>query len=345
MKRLSMLLLLATCASVVSGASVSAYKAHVKELRSEIADRILEIRDSSRDADEWTRIRDRIRGALLKRDPRFARIETNGSVVEIDERWLAERVRSIENNPASAEAVLIEIDDRLAAIEFEIGELERAVAKERTKDQDKEKIAEILRRVEFQKPEPPKESWLDRLRKSIEDWLSEHFPKVSPPRGDSTGMRTTSVVLQILLYALVIGAVGLIVYKFAPLVAARFRRAGREEDEDRVVLGERIGADQDSGTLFGDAERLAREGDLRGAVRKGYIAILCELADRKLVGLARHKTNRDYLRDIRKHRPLFDAMRGLTNRFERHWYGSEEVKNEDWEEFRREYQNTRSVGS
>lgn len=345
MKRLSILLLMVAFASVVSGASVTDYKAHVQGLRNEVANRIAEIRSSNLDAEDWNRIRERIRGALTKRDPRFARIETGGSVVEIDDRWLGERVKSIENSPESAEAALIEIDERLAAIEFEIGALERAAVKERTKDQDKEKIAEILRRVEFQKPEPPKESWLDRLRKAIEDWLSENFPKVSPPRTDSTGMRTTSVVLQILLYALVIGTVGFIVYKFAPLVAARFRRGERDEDGERVILGERIGADQDSGTLFGEAERLALEGDLRGAVRRGYVAILCELADRKLVGLARHKTNRDYLRDIRKHRPLFDAMRGLTNRFERHWYGLEEVKNEDWEEFRREYQSTRSVRS
>ena len=84
-----------------------------------------------------------------------------------------------------------------------------------------------------------------------------------------------------------------------------------------------------------EAERLAREGNLRQAIRKGYIALLCELSDRKLIGLAQHKTNRDYLRDVRRRHALYQNMSGLTDNFERHWYGFEKADEKDWEEFRR----------
>jgi hypothetical protein len=93
--------------------------------------------------------------------------------------------------------------------------------------------------------------------------------------------------------------------------------------------------------LFGEAERLAREGRLRDAIRKGYIAALCELSDRNIVRLARHKTNRDYLLDVRKTREgLFENMTGLTGSYERNWYGLRTSELTDWEDFRDRYRQT-----
>jgi hypothetical protein len=104
-----------------------------------------------------------------------------------------------------------------------------------------------------------------------------------------------------------------------------------------VILGETIRAETSASDLFAEAESLARSGDIRGAIRKGYVALLCDLADRKLIGLARYKTNRDYLRDVRKRAGLFERMKRATVRFERHWYGSRPARERDWEEFRDEY--------
>jgi len=78
-------------------------------------------------------------------------------------------------------------------------------------------------------------------------------------------------------------------------------------------------------------------GDLRGAIRKGYIALLCDLADRKVIGLARNKTNRDYLRDVRQRSSLFDRMRRATGSFERYWYGLQPPSKSDWDEFTEQY--------
>ena len=109
-------------------------------------------------------------------------------------------------------------------------------------------------------------------------------------------------------------------------------------DERLRALGERLEPDQTSADLLAQAESLARLGDLRAAIRKAYIALLCELGDRKVISLAQHKTNRDYLGAVRDRPSLFRSMRGLTNSFEIHWYGFVPPREDDWKEFRNGYQ-------
>jgi hypothetical protein len=92
--------------------------------------------------------------------------------------------------------------------------------------------------------------------------------------------------------------------------------------------------DQTAADLLERAEALARKGDLRGAIRKAYIALLCELGDRKVIMLAQHKTNRDYLMAVRNRRALYEPLRKLTTSFEIHWYGFVAPAPTDWEEFR-----------
>jgi hypothetical protein len=62
-----------------------------------------------------------------------------------------------------------------------------------------------------------------------------------------------------------------------------------------------------------------------------------ELGDRKTISLAQHKTNRDYLNSVKSIPPLHATMRGLTDSFERHWYGFEQATPDDWQNFRAGY--------
>ncbi len=338
--KLAVAILVLAAAVSVFGGTLAEYKSAVRNARNSI-DRFAAIAsDGDFTETEVREYQSDLREQLTKSDSALRRVEVDGTIIEIDGRWLVEKFNRMNEAPAERVTILNEIDERFAAIELKIAELEGVAAGERTKDEDKRKLAEILRRIEFQKPEPPKESWLDRIRKALDRWLNDNFPEMQVPQGSSEGMRSTSVVLQILLYAVIIGGLGFLLYKFAPFLASKLRRSAREDKEDRVILGERISMNEDAGTLFGEAERLAREGNLRGAVRKGYVALLCELSDRKLIGLAHYKTNRDYLRDVRKHGPLHQNMHGMTNSFERHWYGLEEVAEHEWEEFRNGYKRT-----
>ena len=105
----------------------------------------------------------------------------------------------------------------------------------------------------------------------------------------------------------------------------------------RIVLGERLEPEATASDLLSQAEALVRNGDVRGAIRKAYIALLVELGDRKMISLAQHKTNRDYLNAVRSLPLLFTTMRGLTESFERHWYGLEQATPDDWQNFRAGY--------
>lgn len=299
-----------------------------------------EILDESRAADAGfeRQMLAELRSAL----PATEKVEWDGTVVETGNQWLEPKLRAFEEATGDwrkRRLILAEIGERLAALERKIVELEGVSAAARSKDEDKRKLAEILRRLEYQKPEAQEKSWFERLQERIKKWFDEKMPNPQPvPETAGSGLQALSVGLQILLYVLILGFIGFLIYRFAPFFAGRFRRREREDGGERVILGEKLAAHENAQTLFDEAEALARTGNLRGAIRKGYIAMLCELSDRKIIGLAQHKTNRDYLRDVRKKRVLYESMHGLTNQFERHWYGFETADETDWQEFREIYQ-------
>src|SRR5215213_4873137 len=309
-----------------------------KEWARNLDDYVHEVADSgsSASAEREREILSGIRTNL----PSKEKIEWEGSSVEADNQWLETKLKAFEEEKKDWEKrrlMATEISERLASIEAKIKQLESATVSNRSKDEDKRKLAEILRRPDYQKPAAEQESWFERMRKRIRDWFNEKLPQPEVPQGAEQGMQSFSFGLQILVYALVLGFIAFLIYRFAPFFAGRVRRREKEEKGERVILGEKLAADEDAQTLFDEAEALARGGNLRGAIRKGYIALLCELSDRKVIGLAQHKTNRDYLRDVRKKQALYQNMNGLTTSFERHWYGFETADEADWQEFKQNY--------
>ena len=73
------------------------------------------------------------------------------------------------------------------------------------------------------------------------------------------------------------------------------------------------------------AREFAARGDLRAAARAVYLAMLSYLGERRLIAPARSKSNRDYLRELRRRtaeNPEIPARfeAGLAG-FERVWYG------------------------
>lgn len=275
--------------------------------------------------------------------PASETVQWSGANIEIDNRWLFDELAEFEKEPADSpkrEEILAAVGERLDAIKRQIEELENTSAAAGAKDENKQKLAEILRREEYRKPEKPEASIFQKIYRKIIEWLMNFFPQPNLSSSESGGFQSLTFVLQILLYALVFGAIGFLIYKFAPFLTNRFRRTEKTDKKERIILGEKLHQDQTSKDIFEEAEKLARDGNLRGAIRKGYIALLCELGDRKIIALSQHKTNRDYLRDVRSKNELYRSMNGLTLNFERHWYGSESAEEKDWEEFRQDYQRT-----
>ncbi len=109
------------------------------------------------------------------------------------------------------------------------------------------------------------------------------------------------------------------------------------------MLGERLAPDQSATDLLSQAEALARSGDLRAAIRKAYIALLLELGERKIITLEQHKTNRDYLRAVRRIETLYPNVKQLTDSFELHWYGLARATEADWQTFRSGYKQALST--
>lgn len=272
--------------------------------------------------------------------PGAENIEWQGATVETGNQWLFDKLEAYEKEPLDSSKrsmILTEISERLDALGEKLTELENPAASNRTKDEDKQKLAEILKREEYLKPEEPEESFIQGLLRRLREWLAEKMPQSAESKSAPTGYPSFSLVLIIVILVLVLALISFLIYKFAPFIGFKIRNRTKKEKRDRVILGERLAADESAASLFTEAEKLALEGNLKQAIRKGYIALLCELSDRKIIGLARHKTNRDYLRDVRKQPALYQNMNGLTDNFERHWYGFENVDEKDWEEFRSGY--------
>lgn len=256
----------------------------------------------------------------------------NGQTIEVDNSWLYEDLSRYEKEKiyqSRGEEVLRRTLERLQALGQRIDEMQ-AAASPSDKDTDKARLAEILRRPEYDKS-AAQGSAIARLWERFLRWLASLFPKTKPIQ-PGTG-RALSAVAQVIVIALSVALIAFLIWKFLPRYL-RNRGKKKTKREARIILGERLEPDQTAADLLEQAEALARAGDLRGAIRKAYIALLCELGDRKVISLAQHKTNRDYLMSVRHRSSLYQSMRRLTSSFELHWYGFVPPAPNDWDEFR-----------
>jgi hypothetical protein len=85
------------------------------------------------------------------------------------------------------------------------------------------------------------------------------------------------------------------------------------------------------------AEEQRGRGNFRLALRALYLASLAYLARREWITLARHKSNRDYERELRRRArgapELLGAFGANVTAFERAWFGRHDVTGAEWAEF------------
>lgn len=257
-----------------------------------------------------------------------------GQTIAVDNTWLHEEINEYAKIRSETERndQLARIGERLLALIQRLDELRQPTSLE-DRDASKARLAEILRRPEYNQA-PAEGSALQKLWDAFVRWLLKLFPHPKPLQPGRAAF--LSRIAQMLVIAISISAIAFLVWKFGPRY---FRNRGKKKKkpEPRIVLGERLEPDQTASDLLAQAEALARAGDLRAAIRKAYIALLCELGDRKILSLAQHKTNRDYLTAVRNRPSLFGTMKNLTNSFELHWYGFVPPAESDWNSFRSGY--------
>ncbi|PYS83410.1 MAG: hypothetical protein DMF67_09150 [Acidobacteria bacterium] len=268
---------------------------------------------------------ERVRGLL----PPKEKVERAGGAVEVDNSWLyaaLEEYKHVSNNDKRAQS-LRSTAARLRALEGQLAD-----TPPQDKDAERGRLNAILRDPEFNR-NVQRGGALQRLVRDILDWIARHLPS-GPGIEPGTNPRASQLA-QLIVLALCLAVLSYVGWRVWSR-RARGLRTLRLKRGPRVVLGERLEADQTPADLLDAAERLARAGDLRGAIRKSYIALLCELGDRGVVRLAQHRTNRDYLDAVRRSAAprLYTEMMPLTFDFELHWYGFRDASDADWDDFR-----------
>jgi hypothetical protein len=269
--------------------------------------------------------------------PAREKIEGAGFAYDVDNRWLHEELDLYANiakdKTDERGELLLRVTERLRALDARLAEAANTVEVARDKEAEKGRLNAILQRREYNE-QAAEDTALGRVWKNFKEWLRRLMPE-SRPIGEGAA-NTFSVVARLFVFALTAAVIIYVLWKYGALLLPR-NRPGKKKtgSEARVVLGERLAPGQTPADLIEQAEALARAGDLRGAIRKAYIAVLFELGERRVLRLAAHKTNRDYLSAIRRERAaLYDDMQPLTHNYERHWYGFAPATAADWHDFR-----------
>lgn len=332
--------LLLVCAPALRASSLTDYMVRVSSAVSLVQEAESAYNSGSRNPQT---IVDRNLPLVRQQLPPSETVQLQGQAIAINNSWLYQALSEVEKSTDRTyrRALLARTVERLGALHERLQELRTAATSATDKDADKGRLAEILRRPEYLQT-PPESSVLERLLDRFLRWLGKLIPRTKPIQ--SGGSPLVSTVTQILVVGICLAALAFLIWRFGPRLMQE-RRKKKPKREARIVLGEHLEPDQTAADLMAQADALARNGDLRAAIRKAYIALLCELGDRKLISLAQSKTNRDYLYSVRDKGPLYNSMRKLTTSFEVHWYGLVPAGENDWHDFRNNYQQTLRTGS
>ncbi len=265
-------------------------------------------------------------------------IEFDGQNIRTNNFWLHEAVGLIIKNAYGDEeqtrSMLIEIADRLLLLEQSVN---ASLNTGNTATQSQQaQLEKILARYEYL-PEEQKESvvkkWGKRVWKKIEEFLRLFVWRTSPV--GNTGAGTANFVrIAVTLVLLAAASIGLV------KLLRRLRRRKKKNGDVREVLGEELPDDATAADLLANARALARSGDFRSAIRRAYIAMLCELEQRGKVRLHRSKTNRDYLDELKPQQSLYPTFSIMTGAFEHIWYGQEPATESEYDDFLTLYQET-----
>ena len=272
--------------------------------------------------------------------PAREEVEMDGQTIHVNNAWLQEAIGLVIKNARGDEeqlrSMLVEIADRLFQLE------QRVSATQKQSDATAEnhsRLERILARPEYP-AEVNKESfiqqWIKKVRDKIVNLLIRLFGgRRAPSGGFNAG---TVSIFRIMIAVILLAAASFGLIKLMRRVRAR--RKKKEGDDVREVLGEELSIDATAADLLNNANELARQGDFRSAIRRAYIALLCELEQRGKVRLHRAKTNRDYLDELKPERSLYPTFSVMTGAFEHVWYGHELATESEFNDFITLYQET-----
>lgn len=248
--------------------------------------------------------------------PVSEQVESKGKIVEVDNRWLHEKLdaASAQNARESRATILNEIYGSLKSLDLHLIDAEDITREHAPIEDSKERLRRILAQEQYQiKKESPITKFINETRKKVKDFLVKIYLKIVNALFGATG-EASGLFRFIFIIAFLVAGYFIIrmMMKFKP---------GKKKSKKRTVLGEEIEADTKPGDLADAALAAAKTGDFRLGVRKLYIAILYEMSERNLIELDSNSTNREYLAKASRFTQLAPSMKYLTDRFDFFWYG------------------------
>lgn len=178
--------------------------------------------------------------------------------------------------------------------------------------------------------------WLREHRDAVIKWLRKFFERHNRSGQTAHGGFDWVFFLHVLLYALVLLALGALAWLLWHVLKTRRNTvvvAAEPIQPAPDVADESVGAERlpEEGWMKLGRELLAR-GDFRLALRAFYLASLAHLAAKNLVTLAKFKSNLDYEREVRRRGHALPELPPLFSEnvsvFDRAWYGMHEVTEE-----------------
>ncbi|NQU40670.1 MAG: DUF4129 domain-containing protein [Lentisphaerae bacterium] len=170
------------------------------------------------------------------------------------------------------------------------------------------------------------------------EWLDKLFKKHPRPTTPKTDWQQTVQILLFALLATTASVMGIFLYRY-------LKRRGRITPTPASVLT-RLPNLEDEGTTAEElpseewtvlAARLMAEGELRLGLRAIFFACLARLGEQGRVALARHKSNRDYCRELARRAesvPTTEAFKSNVRIIEATWYGDHAVTEDTATDFR-----------
>ena len=326
------ILMLACTGTALGAAPVEEYVKRLEQAEA-IADQMI---DQEPDPEELLAVITMIRQLI----PRAEEISTSSQGisrnVRVDNGWLHLRLDELANiangDPEQQRSMLIEIADRLFVLQERVNSTVKA-------EDRKAQLDAILLRNEY-RPDEEKESIVRKWLRSLWGFirrLLDKLPRPQPAQPDDPGItpfRMFSLVFGLLLLV----GIGFGLFRFI----TRRRRRKRKNDglEVREVLGEALPDDITAADLLRKASEIASQGDYRTAIRRAYIALLCELEERGKLSLHKSRTNRDYIEELRGEIEILSPFSQMTGRFEKTWYGQAETSAGEFDDYLTLYRKT-----
>lgn len=212
-----------------------------------------------------------------------------------------------------------------------------------TAEEIQQSIEETLENPEFDwrldtKRETARDSWLLDTFPFLKDWgeaIRKFFKGLfedddSLDRDESGSLELDlGAVLELLAWLVLALVIGMLLYVLIrhfrpPSILPESQSAGKDliDLSSENLSGEELSLHE----WIREGDRLAAENNYRLAIRAYFLAHLSLLGERRLLRLYAFKTNRDYLRELKKHgerqEGTWDAFQMNVREFESQWYGS-----------------------